>query len=145
MHQRALGLSQWTMTAAGASSEQPERPIWGQLWATLGNCVELFSTAVLVRPWLKLAGRHSGLSLEGLFLSVFLPFCCNFFFSFKGHVLQSGPSSQHHVCVGVKASLWDSPHICPLGRRVLGKGLVLSSSVRKMVLPLRASLNTSSW
>ncbi|KAF3813908.1 hypothetical protein GH733_017940 [Mirounga leonina] len=45
MHQRALGLSQWTVTAAGAgaSSEQPRGPTVGKRSGpSLGACTELF-------------------------------------------------------------------------------------------------------
>ncbi|PNI89711.1 CPSF4 isoform 10, partial [Pan troglodytes] len=35
MHQRALGLSQWTVTAAGASSEQPGGPAVGSVHLTV--------------------------------------------------------------------------------------------------------------
>lgn len=66
MHQRALGLSQWTVTAAGASSEQPRGPpllgtSLGPPWEHALNCF----TPVLVQLWLGLAGRHAGVILRG--------------------------------------------------------------------------------
>lgn len=89
MHQRALGLSQWTVTAAGASSEQPRgAPLLGTTLGHLWECA--FNCLMLVQLWLELAGRHTGFYSEGLHLSVSLSFCCNlFFFFFKGDMCSS--------------------------------------------------------
>ena len=85
MHQRAPGLSQWTVTAAAAAQSSPRRPVTGDPLGHPGECA--FTCSMLVELWLELAGRHIGFYSEGLRLSVSLSFCCNLFL--KGDMCSS--------------------------------------------------------
>lgn len=76
--------------------------------------------------WLELAGGRAGFYSVGLCLSVSLSFCCDLFF--KGHVLQFGPSSWHHVCVGIEAYLGLPAH------HSLGRELVRKSRAQQLCM-----------
>lgn len=137
MHQRALGLSQWTVTAATAAAgitvEQPEGPAVGSM-----------HLAAECRTGRTLAGA-AGIPVRAHSEGPCLSFGFAIIFFKEGPCASVGSPEPEFAWTSVPRSLFyvlfflDSLHSALLGREKLG-GLCLVLGGRQLAVPLRVSL-----
>lgn len=136
MHQRAFGLSQWTVTAATAAAaagitvEQPEGPADGSMHLA-ADC----------RTGRTRAGA-AGIPVRAHFEGPCLSFYFALIFFLKDHVLQLGPLSQSlpgHQCLIFYFFIFWTPCTLSCWGERSWEGLCLVLGGRQLADPLRAS------
>lgn len=139
MHQRAFGLSQWTVTAATAAAagitvEQPEDPAAGSM--------HLAADSMTGRTLAGAAGIPVRAHFEGPCLS--FHFAIIFFFLKKGPCASVGSPEPEFAWTSVPRFFififysFGLPAHCPVGERSW-EGLRLVLGGRQLTVPLRAS------